>query len=179
MWDVAEKYVGNCREKDSSEIPAGIETVRKQKEKKMNKKQKILTVLMVVALALLFGCSAVQDVITPAYVNENAAEWADTTTKLFMPYTTLFDAKRVGRAIDYKITIEKIRGGYYKNITNLSILAGEEIKATVFSPEGPVGLILPTLFGGTIGTLLGSAYRQRPKDKKRIEELEKANGGTK
>lgn len=141
----------------------------------MNKKQKVLTAFMVVALAIMFGCSGFQDIITPTYVNEEAAEWAETTTRLLMPYTTLFDAKRVGRAIDFKLTIGRIKGGYYKSITNLSILAGEEIKATVFSPQGPVGLILPTLFGGTIGTLLGSAYRQRPQDKKRIEELERKN----
>jgi len=140
----------------------------------MNKKQKLLTAFMVIILALFFGCSAVQDVITPTYVDEKAADWAKTPTKLLMPYTTLFDAKRVARAIDFKLTIQKIEGGYYKGITDLSILGGEEIKATVFSPDGPVGLVLPTLFGGTIGTLLGSAYRQRPKDKKRIEELEKS-----
>ena len=142
----------------------------------MNKKQKTLTVLMVMALAVMFCCSACQDVITPTYVNKEAAEWAGTTTKLFMPYTTLWDAKRVSQAIDFKITIEKIRGGYYKNITNLGILGGEEIKTTLFSPQGPVGLALPMLFGGTIGTLLGGAYKQRPKDKKKIQELEeKAN----
>ena len=140
----------------------------------MNKKQKTLTVLMVMALAVMFGCSAFQDVITPTFVSEDAAEWADVPTKLLLPYTTLWDAKRVGRAIDYKVTIERIKGGYYKNITNLAIVAGEEIKTTLFSPEGPVGLALPMLFGGTIGTLLGGAYRQRPKDKKRIEELEKS-----
>ena len=91
----------------------------------MNKKQKTLTILMVMGLAVMFGCSAFQDVITPTYVSEAAAEWADTTAKLFMPYTTLWDAKRVGAAIDYKITIERIKGGYYKGIMNLSILAGE------------------------------------------------------
>ena len=140
----------------------------------MNKKQKTLTVLMVMCLGVMFGCSALQDVITPTYVSEEAAEWVNTTPKLFMPYTTLFDAKRVEAAIDFKITTDKIKGGYYKNITNLGILGGEEIKTTLFSPQGPVGLALPMLFGGTIGTLLGGAYRQRPKDKKRIEELEKS-----
>lgn len=142
----------------------------------MNKKQKLLTMLMIMGLAIMFGCSAIQDVITPTYVSKEAAEWAGTTAKLFMPYTTLFDAKRVGMAIDYKLTSEQIKGGYYKSITNLGTIAGNEIKATVFSPDGPVGLMLPMLFGGTIGTMLGGAYRQRPKDKKKIEELEKKNG---
>lgn len=137
----------------------------------MNKKQKTLTVLMVMGLAVMFGCSAVQDIITPTYVNEEAAEWAGTSTKLLMPYTTLFDAKRVGQAIDFKLTMERIKGGYYKNITNLSILAGEEIKATVFSPEGPIGLMLPMLFGGGLGAML----IKRPGDKSKKEvELEKS-----
>lgn len=138
----------------------------------MNRRQKLLTVLMIAGLAIMFGCSAIQDVITPTYVNEKAAAWADTTPKLLMPYTTLFDAKRVGAAIDYKITIEKFKGGYYKGMTNLSILAGEEIKATVFSPDGPIGLLLPTLFGGTLGAMLIS----KPDDKKKIKELEIKNG---
>ncbi len=137
----------------------------------MNKKQKILMGLMVMGLAVMFGCSAFQDVITPTYVNEEAAEWADTTAKLFMPYTTLWDAKRVGMAIDYKITIERFKGGYYKSMTNLSILAGENIKATVFSPDGPIGLLLPTLLGGTLGAML----IKRPGDKSKKEvELEKS-----
>ena len=137
----------------------------------MNKKQKTLTVLMVMGLAVMFGCSAFQDVITPTYVSEEAAKWADTTPKLFMPYTTLWDAKRVGMAIDYKIMIERFKGGYYKSMTNLSILAGENIKSTVFSPEGPIGLLLPTLLGGTLGAML----IKRPGDKSKKEvELEKS-----
>ena len=119
----------------------------------------------------MFGCSAVQDVIVPTYVDEGAATWADVPTKMLMPYTTLFDAKRVASAIDYKLTIEKIKGGYYKGITNLSILGGEEIKATMFSPDGPIGLLLPTLFGGTLGAML----IKRPGDKSKKElELEKS-----
>ena len=137
----------------------------------MNKKQKILTAFMVTALAVMFGCSAVQDLLIPTYVNEEAAEWAGIPTKLLMPYTTLFDAKRLGRAIDFKLTIERIRGGYYKSITNLSILAGEEIKTTLFSPEGPIGLLMPLLVGGGLGGML----IKRPGDKSKKEvELEKS-----
>jgi len=137
----------------------------------MNKKQKTLTVLMVMGLAVMFGCSAIQDILIPTYVSEDAAEWADVPTKLLMPYTTLWDAKRLGMAIDYKLTIARIKGGYYKSMTNLAILAGEEIKATVFSPDGPIGLLLPTLFGGNLGAML----IKRPGDKSQKEvELEKS-----
>lgn len=139
----------------------------------MNKKQKTLTVLMVMALAVMFGCSAFQDVLTPTYVDEEAAAWAEVPVKTFkfMPYTSLWDAKRIGKAIDYKLTVEKLKGGYYKSITNLSIFAGEEFKTAVFSPEGPVGLLLPTLLGGTLGAML----IKRPGDKSKKEvELEKS-----
>lgn len=137
----------------------------------MNKKQKTLTALMILCLAVLFGCSAFQEVITPTYVDEDAAAWAGVSPKMMMPYTTLFDAKRVAAAIDFRLTIERFTGGYYKSITNLSILAGEEFKATLFSPEGPVGLLLPTLFGGVLGSML----IKRPGDKSKKEvELEKS-----
>lgn len=139
----------------------------------MNKKQKTLTILMVMCLAVMFGCSAFQEAITPTYVSKEAAEWAGVPTKLFkvIPYTSLWDAKRIGKAIDFKLTIEKLKGGYYKSITNLGIYAGEELKTTLFSPQGPVGLLLPTLFGGTLGAML----IKRPGDKSKKEvDLEKS-----
>ncbi len=130
----------------------------------MNKKLKSSIIgVCILALVVMFGCSSFQEVITPTYVSEDAAAWANTPTRLLMPYTTLLDARRVNRAIDFKLTIEKIKGGYYKNMTNLSIIAGEELKTTLFSPEGPVGLALPMLFGGTLGALL----IPRPGDKKK------------
>lgn len=141
----------------------------------MNKKQKLLTVIMGLILLIFAGSSCVQDLITPAYINENAAAWAGVPTKLINPlYPTLADAKRVMVAIRFKIALEKVRAGHYVNITDLSIIASEEIKAIAFDPSGPMGLLVSGLGFGTIGTVLGGAYRQRPKDKKRIEELEKS-----
>lgn len=139
----------------------------------MNKKQKLLTFIVAAILLLSIGSSCVQDVIIPAYIDKDAAAWAGVPTKLFLPYTTLWDVKRLGLAIDYKILMEKIKGGYYKNITNISILAGEEIKQVVFNPAGPMGLIVSGLGFGTLGAVLV----KRPGDKSKKEvELEKANG---
>lgn len=137
-------------------------------------KKLLQTTIIVLAglIALVFvGAGCVQDIITPAYVDKTAAEWANVPTKLFLPYSTLWDAKRLAGAIDYKLTIERIKGGYYKNITNLSILAGEELKNTVFAPDGLLSLLL--IGGPTFAA--GSFLISKPKDKKEIEKLKNGN----
>lgn len=141
-------------------------------------KKLLQTTVIVLAglIAVVFiGAGCVQDVVTPCYISEEVAEWANVPTKLFMPYTTLWDARRVANAIDYKLTIEKIKGGYYKNITNISILASEEFKGVVFAPDGFLSLLLiggPTLALGAYGV-------SKPKDKKEIERLKNgAKNGT-
>lgn len=136
----------------------------------MKKLLQMVIIVLVGAISVVFiGAGCVQDAVTPCYVSESAAEWAGVPTRIFpFPgYTTLWDAKRVGMAIDYKLTIERIKGGYYKNVTNLSILAGEELKNTVFAPDGLLSLLL---IGGPF-TALGAYAISKPKDKKEIEAL--------
>jgi len=144
--------------------------------KKLKKIMQTTIIVLVGLITLVFvGAGCMQDVVTPTYVDEGAAEWADVPTTMFLPYTTLWDAKRVARAIDYKLTIERIKGGYYKNITNLSILAGEEFKDTVFSPNGALSLLL---IGGPM-CALGAYGISKPKDRKEIERLKNgAKNGT-
>lgn len=127
-------------------------------------------ITLVGAIVLLFiGAGCIQDGVIPTYVDEDAAKWANVPTKLFLPYTTLWDAKRVMYAIDYKLAMERMTGGYYKGITNISIMAGEELKATVFSPDGILSMLM---IGGPM-LALGTYGISKPKDKKRIVELEK------
>jgi len=133
-------------------------------------KKVIQTIIIVLAgiISLTFiGAGCVQDAVTPAYVSEEAAEWAGVPTKIFLPYTSLWDARRVANAIDYKLTVERIKGGYYKNITNLSILAGEELRDTVFAPDGLLSLLL--IGGPTFAA--GSFLVSKPKDRKELERL--------
>lgn len=133
-------------------------------------KKLLQTVVIVLAglISLTFiGAGCVQDAVTPAYVSEDAAEWAGVPTKIFLPYTSLWDVKRVSNAIDYKLTIERIKGGYYKNVTNLSILAGEELKNTVFATDGLLSLLL--IGGPTFAA--GSLLVSKPKDRKELEVL--------
>ena len=141
----------------------------------MKKLLKTTVIVLAGIMVILFvGAGCIQDVATPTYVDQEAAEWAGVPTHLFLPWSTLWDAKRLERAIDYKLTIERIKGGYYKSITNLSILAGEELKNTVFAPDGLLSLLM---IGGPM-CALGAFGISKPKDKKIIEELKngKTNG---
>ena len=134
----------------------------------MKKLLKTGVIVLVGAVSLVFiGASCIQDAITPTYVDIDAAEWAGVPTKLFLPYTSLWDAKRLSNAIDYKLTIERIKGGYYKGITNLSVLAGEELKNTLFATDGLLSLLL--IGGPTFA--MGSFLISKPKDKREIEVL--------
>ena len=138
----------------------------------MKKLLKVVAITLVGMVLLVFiGAGCIQDAVTPTYVDQDAAEWANVPTKLFLPYSTLWDAKRLARAIDYKLTIERIKGGYYKSITNLSILAGEELKNTVFAPDGLLSLLM---IGGP-SLALGAYGISKPKDRKQIEELKNGN----
>ena len=134
--------------------------------------QTTVIVLAGIVSLTFIGAGCIQDAVTPAYVNEKAAEWADVPTRIFLPYTSLWDARRVAIAIDYKLTIERIKGGYYKNVTNLSILASEELRNTVFATDGLLSLLL--IGGPTFA--MGSFLISKPKDRKTIEELKNGKG---
>jgi len=132
-------------------------------------KKLLQTTIIVLAgiITLVFvGAGCIQDIVTPAYINTEAAEWANVPPKLFMPYTTLWDAKRVANAIDYKFSLERIKCGYYQNVMNISIVSGEELKSTIFSPDGILSLLM---FGGTFTA--GSYLISKPKDRKEIADL--------
>jgi len=134
----------------------------------MKKLLKTTAIVLIGLIALVFvGAGCMQDVATPTYVDQDAAEWAGVPTKLFLPWSTLWDAKRLANAIDYKLTIERIKGGYYKSITNLSILAGNELKNTLFKPDGLISLLM---IGGPF-LYAGGKFIPRGKDKKEIADL--------
>ena len=63
---------------------------------------------------------------------------------------------------------DKLKYDYLKGGMRFYIGAGEETKAALFSPTGPIGMLLPTSLAGTAAALLVS----KPSDKKKIKELE-------
>ena len=76
----------------------------------MGKKTKSVVVTMCVLILLIFfGCTAVQDVITPCYIEPDAGAYAgkDELTS-FMPFTSLWDAENVDRQVDDTHKIKQV-----------------------------------------------------------------------
>jgi len=142
--------------------------------------KKVIIWVCILGLTIILGCSSFQDAVTPCYISPAALEYADVEPTTFLPFTTLFDARRVDFRVDFVHTVnqttDRLKYEFLKGLSAFHISGAEQLQATVFSPSGPIGLLLPTLMGGTLGALLIS----KPDDKKKIVDLEtKINGKTK
>ncbi len=137
--------------------------------------KKLIVWLCVAALTIILGCSVIQDAIVPAYIPPTTLDYVgeDDGTSFF-PWTTLFDARRIDMKTDFVFALKKIKHGYIKGINAFHITASEQFKAMIFSPTGPIGLLIPAITGGVLGTVLLS----KPEDKKKINELEKKVNGS-
>lgn len=142
-----------------------------------------MVVVSTVILVVMFGCSAFQDGITPAYIEQDAAKYAgliDITE--FLPYTTLWDAKKLDRLMDHvhqtnqmdlarMLEDDNVKYGFLKDATVSHIQSAVAFQDTFFNPTGPIGMLVPALTAGTLGAFLIS----KPSDKKKIEELKNGN----
>lgn len=140
-----------------------------------SKTQNIIATGSVFCLMIILGCASFQEALTPCYIPPAAVKYADANETSILPWTTLFDAKRVGMKMDfvhalYQIT-DRMKYEYLRGIMRFHIAAAEELKTTLFSPTGAVGLLITSALGGTAGALLLS----KPADKKKIKRLEKTN----
>lgn len=141
----------------------------------MRKKAKVLFVtLLVVILAAIIGCSTVQDAVTPCYIDKDCGTYADSEMTMFTPYTSLFDAKRISARMAYINAVGELQYAFLNDSLNDHMAKSESFKQTVFDPTGPLGGLLIGL--PTFG--LGAMLVSKPEDKKKIIELEKANGNS-
>ena len=141
----------------------------------MSKKLKTLIVGVVsLLLVALFGCSAMMDRATPCYMDQDAAVYADEEVKTIFGFTSLWEAVRVGKKMDFvhdfnQTEWERLqendvkKHNFLQESQNGYIASAKDFQQVVLTPNGPIGMLLPTLFGGTLGALL----IPRPGDKKK------------
>ena len=148
----------------------------------MTKLQKLFTLVLAAALVTVLGCAAWMEGVTPAHIDAAAIEYADTEPTSYLPYTSLWDARRIKRALDFMhlseqtriardLEDDKMRYRYLDNAMQENIASAEELRNTLFSSTGPVSML-----SAALGLGLGAYLIPRPSDRKRITELE--NGET-
>lgn len=136
--------------------------------------QKVIIGIVAILLVAMFGCAALMDLATPCYIDEDLIAYAEEEPTSFLPFTTLWDAERIDNKFDYvhlvtqidlqrQIEDDVVYYDYLKDKQNKYMTSAKEFQKAIFTPEGPIGLILPTLFGGTLGALL----IPRPGDRKK------------
>jgi len=126
---------------------------------------KMLVMLFcVLGLVIFFGCSAFQDIVIPTHIDENAISYSGQEATSYVPWTTLFDAKRIESYVNfnhlntqavYQNLLEQDNRDYsfYIDSVATSIANANDFKHKVFDPSGPIGAMIPLLFGGTIGAM--------------------------
>jgi len=145
----------------------------------MIEKIKVLAVgLIIVVLVGFLGCAGFQDALTPCYIDQEIGEYTESNMTSFVPFTSLFDAKRLKRRMNFihqmnqeEISRLGVDDGMLYVFLNDSVTLGmgdaSQLQETIFSPSGPIGLLVTTSLGG----LLGATLISKPSDRKEIENL--------
>lgn len=150
--------------------------------------KKLITGIAVFVSALIlvvfFGCSVFQDVVTPCQIDKGAkiyvGEDPNDPPNLLpfrLPWDTVLDSKRVYKKMCFLHDMKQQKLNRLKEDDNVLFAfledshlghfgEAQEFQQTVFSPSGPIGALLPTIFGGTLGALL----IPRPGEKKKIAD---------
>ncbi len=149
----------------------------------MSSKQKLLVGFLVVFLVVLISTSCIQDVVTPAYVDPYSIDYSGEEPTMFTPWTSYWDLQRIERAVDHQHfftqkTILRLAEddldhySYLKDSLLIGAVSAQELKAAIFSPNGPLGMLMASLPAFGLGALL----IRKPGDTKVIEELKNNKG---
>lgn len=133
---------------------------------------------LVLFVALMVGC-AMQDYLVPCYVDERVGEYTDTNMTSLLPITTIADAKRLGKELNF-VSVEK-REVLLQEIEKDSrlhtfladslkgqLIIADALRETLFAPTGVFGALT-----GLLGLGAGAMFIKRPGDlrKEDVEEV--------
>ncbi|KKN75715.1 hypothetical protein LCGC14_0378180 [marine sediment metagenome] len=145
---------------------------------------KLIVPFLALVLIAMFSAGCFQELLAPAYIEPDAIKYAgeeETGGKSLNPFwTTLWDSKRIARQMEYqhglviKGLVRQIEDdadayNYILSQHVLNIQSAEDFKSILFSPTGPIGLLVPTLAAFGIGAMGVT----RPKDKRKLKDRDK------
>ena len=133
----------------------------------------LVTLICVVGLVIMFGCTTFQELVTPCHIDKKAPENAGMEATSYLPWTTVWDARRVFAHLNYmhtqtQIAYERLQQddsfthAFLLNSVEVNLADAIGLQEQLFDPAGPIGLLLPALFGGGIGAMF--IPRRREKD---------------
>jgi hypothetical protein len=140
----------------------------------------ITTALCLIVFLALMGACAMQDHLVPNYIDERIGERTGAKMTSLNPfYTTLADAKRLGRELNF-VSVEK-REALLQEIEKdsrldaflaegheLYMIDANALRETLFGPTGAVSALT-----GMLGLGAGWAFLKRPGDLRK-EDVEEA-----
>jgi len=150
----------------------------------MNKHlQRGIVLLSTIILVAFLGCSAMMDGVTPCHIDERIGEYTEEPMVSYLPYTSLWDAKRLNRELDRKhekadtdlVRLIEDNDDFYtflKDAHAIHMAGAQEFQDNVFNPTGPIGALILA----TTGVSIGAFGISKPGDKKKLTELQKTNG---
>jgi len=135
----------------------------------------LIGLMLVIGLLAMFGCSMVQDAITPCHIDEAAVKYANVEATSYVPYTSVYDAKRVLAHIDFNHAVlqlgyarlsqdDKLKRNFLVPRLEADVTDAVNFQKKVFRPTGAIGLAFPALFAGTFGAM----FINTPKKKKEV-----------
>jgi hypothetical protein len=141
---------------------------------------KILSaVLCLATLTVLMAACAVQDSITPCYIDERVGEYTNADMTSLVPYTTIADAKRLGREMNF-VSAEKREAllqevkknsrlhAFLADALSDNLIDANSLRETLFAPTGVYGALT-----GLLGLGAGALFIKRPGDLRK-EDVEDA-----
>ena len=129
----------------------------------------IAAICLAAFIVLMVGC-AMQDYLVPCYVDERVGEYTDANMTSLLPFTTIADAKRLGKELNF-VGVEKreVLLGEIKKDSRLkafladsvadNLIPAEALRETLFSPTGVFGALT-----GLMGLGAGAMFIKRPGD---------------
>lgn len=139
----------------------------------------ISAILCVVAFAVIMGACAMQDSVVPCYIDERVGEYTGASMTSLVPYTTIADAKRLGKEMNY-VSVEKREAlleavkkdsrfhAFLTDALSSNLIDANSLRETLFGPTGVASALT-----GLLGLSAGAMFIKRPGDlrKEDVEDV--------
>ena len=145
-------------------------------------------IIIGVTLLLVFAflCSScIMNGLSPCHVDPEIGTYTEEPMTVYTPYTSLWDAERLNRALGYKhlLNQEELKRlieddtylyDFLTKDLSINMASAQELRDNIFSPASPIGALFPL---GT-GVVLGWLGLSAPDDKRKITALQNGNNKT-